>query len=131
MRIHHLGIAVKSIDQAMEVYRRLFPELEAEMEPMKEGAPMKMMIIKTDTGPLLELMEPIDPQGDVGRFITKRGEGIHHIAYAVEDICAAWSDAREKGMRVLGEIKVGAGGYRTFFIHPKDVFGVLTEYVGK
>ena len=129
MKINHLGIAVNSIEQAMEAYRKLFPDLEAEMEPMKEGASMKMMMIKTETGTLLELLEPIDPEGDIGRFIAKRGEGIHHIAYEVDDIYAAYEDAKNKGMRVLGGIVRGAGGYNTFFIHPKDVYGVLTEFV--
>lgn len=131
MKINHLGIAVNCIEQTLQVYRSLFPDLETEMEPVRDGAAMKMLMMKTETGTMLELLEPIDPAGDIGRFIAKRGEGIHHIAYEVDDIQAAYTSAKEKGLRVLGGIIPGAGGFRTFFIHPKDVYGVLTEFVGK
>ncbi len=131
MKINHLGIAVKSLEEALAVYRDLFPGLVVEMEPQQEGAVMQMAMLHTENGTLLELMEPLIQEGDVGRFIAKRGEGIHHIAYEVEDIRAAYGEMKAKGYRVLGEIHRGAGGYDTFFIHPKDVHGVLTEFVGR
>ena len=131
MKINHLGIAVKSLEEALQVYRDLFPGLVVEMEPEQEGAAMRMAMLHAENGVLLELMEPLIPEGDVGRFIAKRGEGIHHIAYEVEDIRAAYEEMKTKGYRVLGEVHQGAGGYDTFFIHPKDVHGVLTEFVGR
>lgn len=129
MKIHHLGIAVASIDQVLKVYRELFPELKAEREPMGEGASMAMAMVKTETGALLELLEPLNDQGDIGRFIAKRGEGIHHIAYEVEDIQGEYERMKGLGYRVLGQITRGAGDCDTFFIHPKDTHGVLTEFV--
>lgn len=129
MKIHHLGIAVNSIEKALTVYRQLFPDLKAEREPLREGASMEMVMIKTESGPLLELMQPLHPDGDIGRFIARRGEGIHHIAYEAADIHAVCAQCREQGYRVLGEITQGAGGCDTFFIHPKDTCGVLTEFV--
>lgn len=129
MKLHHLGIAVVSLEAALQTYRSLFPELAVEFEPVKEGATMKMAMIKTQTGPLLELLEPLSEDGAIGRFIARHGEGFHHIAYEVQDIHAAYENAKRQGVRVLGEIERGAGSCDTFFIHPKDVYGVLTEFV--
>lgn len=129
MKIHHLGIAVSSLDEALKVYQELFPGLVMEREPVREGASMEMVMIQTETGPLLELLQPLKSDGDIGRFIARRGEGIHHIAYETADIQAAYARCRELGYRVLGEITPGGGGCDTFFIHPKDTHGVLTEFV--
>ncbi len=131
MKLNHLGIAVHSLDAALEMYRGMFPELEVEFEPVREGAKMRMAMIQTETGTLLELLEPLAEDGDIGRFLARRGEGFHHIAYEVADIRTAYENAKRQGLRVLGEIEQGAGGWDTFFIHPKDTRGVLTEFVGK
>lgn len=129
MKLHHLGIAVISIEAALKTYRSLFSALDVEFEPARADAKMKIAMIKTRTGTLIELLEPLSEVGDIGRFIARRGEGFHHVAYEVDDIHAAYENAKNHGLRVLGEIERGAGECDTFFIHPKDTNGVLTEFV--
>ena len=133
MKINHLGIAVNSIEEALKVYRQLFPDMVVREEPPIPGSTQKMVMIDTENnGLMLELLEPLEPGvGSIGMFLEKRGEGIHHIAYETEDIYAKFDELKEKGFRVLGEVSEGAGGSLTFFIHPKDTHGVLTEYVSE
>ena len=79
---------------------------------------------------LIELMQPTHPDTPVGRFLARRGEGFHHVAYEVADIEAALDELKKNGVELVDEEpRVGAGGTRTAFLHPKGAFGVLTELV--
>jgi methylmalonyl-CoA/ethylmalonyl-CoA epimerase len=78
----------------------------------------------------VELMEPTRPDSPVGKFLARRGEGLHHVAFEVEDLEAAMARLKSSGARLVDEEpKVGLGGTRTAFVHPKGAFGVLTELV--
>ena len=79
----------------------------------------------------IELISPLDPENSIGRFLEKRGEGIHHLCVGVEDIEAAVAQLQEKGARVLSEIKSHPDGTRYVFIHPKSTHGVLMELYQK
>ena len=133
MKINHLGIAVNSIEEALKVYCQIFPGIVVREEPLIPGSTQRMVMIDTDNnGLMLELLEPLEPGvGSIGKFLEKRGEGIHHIAYETDDIYAKFDELKALGYRVLGEVSEGAGGSLTFFVHPKDTHGVLTEYVSE
>ena len=129
MRINHIGFAVKNIKDAMQHYYDLFHVVSCELEPLTEKSVMKTMMIHTENGVLLELLEPLQDDCAIAGYLKKHGEGMHHIAFEVENIHAEYENAKRQGYRVLGEIEIGAGGMQTFFIHPKDTSGVLMEYV--
>lgn len=80
----------------------------------------------------IELLESTDPEGPVGKFIEKKGEGIHHIAFAMEDVGAALKNAEANGVKLIdGQPRKGAEGLNIGFLHPKSTHGVLTEFCGK
>ncbi|MDF1558808.1 MAG: methylmalonyl-CoA epimerase [Bacteroidales bacterium] len=124
--IEHIGIAVKSIADAIPFYERV---LGLKCYNIEEVADQKVrtaffMIGQTK----IELLESTDPEGPIGKFIEKRGEGIHHIAYAVESIEERLREAEEAGIRLIdAEPRRGAEGMSIAFLHPKSTFGVLTE----
>jgi methylmalonyl-CoA/ethylmalonyl-CoA epimerase len=77
----------------------------------------------------IELLESTDPEGPIGKFIEKRGEGIHHLAFAVDDIQQSLNEAGEKGVRLIDQAaRTGAEGLKIGFLHPKNTLGVLTEF---
>jgi methylmalonyl-CoA/ethylmalonyl-CoA epimerase len=79
---------------------------------------------------MIELVQPIRPDSPVGRFLERRGEGVHHVAYEVEDLEAVLRELKRSGVELVDEEpRVGAGGTRVAFVHPKSAFGVLTELV--
>lgn len=127
-RIDHLGIAVRSIDQALGFYR---DALDLTVDHVETIAEQKVKAAMLPVGESrLELMEPTDPAGAVGKFLETRGEGLQHVAIGVDDIEAALARAREHGARLIDEKpRVGAGGALVAFIHPKSSFGVLIELV--
>lgn len=129
MRINHIGFAVKNIENALQHYYELFRVVSCELEPITEQSVMKTMMIHTENDVLLELLEPIRDDCAIAKYLEKHGEGMHHIAFDVENIQAEYEGAKQQGYRVLGEIETGAGGTQTFFIHPKDTSGVLMEFV--
>lgn len=124
--IEHIGIAVKSIDDAIPFYEKV---LGLKCYNIEEVADQKVrtaffMIGQTK----IELLESTDPEGPIGKFIEKRGEGIHHIAYAVESIEERLREADAAGIRLIDpEPRRGAEGLSIAFLHPKSTFGVLTE----
>ncbi len=126
-KVEHIGIAVKDLSAAVTLYQTLFPGLRIVEEPVADGA-MKMVICHFENLKL-ELMEPLQPDSPVGKFIAKHGEGLHHIAYQVEDINEAMATAMRQGFRFTTEqAYVGAEGNLVCFMHPKDTFGVLSEF---
>ncbi len=127
-RIDHLGIAVRSIDQALGFYRDTLGLAVDHVETVAEQKVKAAMLPVGESR--LELMEPTDPTGAVGKFLETRGEGLQHVAIGVDDIEAALARAREHGARLIDETpRVGAGGALVAFIHPKSSFGVLIELV--
>ncbi|MDZ4164970.1 MAG: methylmalonyl-CoA epimerase [Smithellaceae bacterium] len=130
IKIDHIGIAVESIERALGFYGDALG-LKLEGEEVVAGQHVKTAFLPTgDTE--IELLESLDPDGPIGKFIEKKGEGIHHIAWEVEDIDAALQELKGKGVRLIDpEPRPGAGGKRIAFIHPKDTFGVLVELCQK
>jgi methylmalonyl-CoA/ethylmalonyl-CoA epimerase len=127
-KIHHLGYAVESVEAASRFYRESFGAEPTEPETVEEQAIVATMFGVGDS--MVELMEPTHPDSPVGKFLARRGEGFHHVAFQVEDLEAALVRLKETGVELVDEEpRVGAGGTRTAFVHPKGAFGVLTELV--
>ncbi len=124
--IEHIGIAVNSIADALPFYEKV---LGLKCYSIEEVADQKVktaffMIGQTK----IELLESTDPEGPVGKFIEKRGEGIHHIAFAVDQIEDRLLEAEAAGIRLIDSTpRKGAEGLSIAFLHPKSTFGVLTE----
>jgi methylmalonyl-CoA epimerase len=125
-KIDHLGIAVKNIDEVLKVYSE---GLGLHFEKIEEVPEQKVKTAFLEVGSShVELLESTDPEGPVGKFIESRGEGIHHVAFRVDDIRAAIDRAKEKGLKLLNETpRIGAGGALIVFLHPKSAGGVLIE----
>ncbi len=128
-KIDHLGVAVASIDDALAVYRALGLS-EAKRE---EVASQKVITAFLPVGESsIELLQPTSPDSPVGKFLEKRGEGIHHVCFAVENLEAALADLSRKGFRLIHTAPVpGAGGKRVAFLHPEAGRGVLIELAEK
>ncbi|HEX4068259.1 MAG TPA: methylmalonyl-CoA epimerase [Acidobacteriaceae bacterium] len=123
--IDHLGIAVKSIAEARRLYESLGLRVVHE-ETVEQEQVRTAMIPAGDAR--IELLEPTAPDSPVGRFLAKRGEGLHHIALHVENISAAMETLKAQGARLISEdIQIGAGGHLYFFVHPSSAGGVLLE----
>jgi methylmalonyl-CoA epimerase len=125
--IDHLGIAVKSIAVAKGIYEKL--GLEVSAEEILEGEQVKLVMVPVGES-RLELLEPLGDTSPIARFLSKRGEGLHHISLHVTDLTAVVEKLKRDGVRMVSnEIKVGAGGHRYVFIHPSSAGGVLLELV--
>ena len=124
--IEHLGIAVNSIEEALPFYENI---LGLKCYAVEEVADQKVKTAFLQVGQTkIELLESTDPEGAVGKFIEKRGEGIHHLAFAVEGLADALKEAEEKGIRLIdANPRKGAEGLNIAFLHPKSTIGVLTE----
>jgi methylmalonyl-CoA/ethylmalonyl-CoA epimerase len=123
--IDHLGIAVKNIAEARQLYESLGLAVTHEETVEHEGV-RTAMIPAGETR--IELLEPTAPDSPVGQFLAKRGEGLHHVALQVKDIHAAMAALQAQGARLISEeIQVGAGGHLYFFVHPASAGGVLLE----
>ena len=127
-RIHHVGVAVADLDESIRVYQSaLGAELVHRATNEKEG--LEAAFLKVGDGEV-ELMTPLREDSPVGKFMAKRGPGLHHVAYAVADIDKALAGARASGVELIdGEPRLGMHGTRIAFLHPKSVGGVLTELV--
>lgn len=125
--IEHLGIAVKSIEAALPFYEKV---LGLECYAVEEVADQKVKTAFLKIGQTkIELLESTDPEGPVGKFIEKKGEGIHHIAFAVEDgLQEALETIELQGIQLIDKKpRKGAEGLNIAFLHPKSTIGVLTE----
>lgn len=124
--IEHLGIAVKSLETAIPFYEEI---LGLKCYAIEEVAEQKVKTAFFKVGQTkIELLESTDPEGPVGKFIEKKGEGIHHIAFAVEGLQGALDIMAEKGVTLIDKSpRKGAEGLNIGFLHPKSTFGVLTE----
>jgi LAO/AO transport system kinase len=125
--LDHIGIAVKSLNSAKAIYELLGFSLTDEEEVSAE----KVRVVMVPVGNTrLELLEPTSEDSVIGKFIAKRGEGLHHISLRVADLEAAVTNLKRNGVRLVSEkIGVGAGGHRYIFIHPSSAGGVLLELV--
>jgi GTPase len=125
--IDHLGVAVKSIEAALGFYEgQLGMQVALRQTVPHEKVDVAML---PAGGPRIELLEPTDPESVIGRFLTKRGEGLHHVAVRVPDLNAAVERLRKAGARLLNEPQTGAGGHRYVFVHPSSTGGVLLELI--
>ena len=125
-KINHIGIAVKNIENAVPFYR---DALGMDFEGTEEVAEQKVRVAFLQIGESrIELLEPTAPDSPVAKFLEKNGEGIHHLAYEVEDLEAALAELENKDIRLIDRTpRRGAHGASIAFLHPKASGGVLTE----
>jgi methylmalonyl-CoA/ethylmalonyl-CoA epimerase len=128
VEIDHIGIAVSSLDDALATYKRLW---QLEPDHIERGETDKVTEAMLPIGNAhLQLLEATDPDSPVGKFIEKRGEGLHHIAIRVDDIEAALAKLGQEGAELIDtEPRIGGGGHRVAFVHPKTTHGILIELV--
>ena len=127
-RIDHIGVAVEDLDGAIELYARYFQMREQHRETVEEQG-VEAILLEVGDGHI-ELIKPLGPDTGVAKFIERNGEGMHHVAYAVDDIDAALQRVRDAGLRLIDEEpRIGIRGSRVAFLHPKSTGGVLTELV--
>lgn len=126
MRLHHVGVAVADLDAAIELYSTVFG---AELTHRASNDELDAAFLRAGEVEL-ELLQPRLEDSPVGKFLARRGAGLHHIAVAVPDIDGAMADVRARGLELIDqEPRVGLHGTRIAFVHPKSVGGVLTELV--
>jgi len=129
LRLDHLGVAVKSITSARGFYEMLGMTVTHEETVEHEQVRVAMLSMGESR---LELLEPIVEDSVIGRFLAKRGEGLHHVAVKVANVDAAYARLKKNGVCLVSdEVRVGAGGHRYFFVHPTSTGGVLVEVVGE
>ncbi|MBO4842625.1 MAG: methylmalonyl-CoA epimerase [Bacteroidales bacterium] len=128
--IEHLGIAVNSLEEAIPYYENV---LGLKCYAIEEVADQKVKTAFFKIGQTkLELLEPTSPESTIAAFIEKRGEGIHHLAFATDDVAACLAEAEEKGVRLIDKApRAGAEQMMIAFVHPKSTKGVLTEFCMK
>lgn len=126
MKIHHVGIAVRNAEEAARRFGGLLGLERGQRYEIPEFGVIALFMPVGDSN--LELLEPLGDASTVGKFLDKRGEGIHHICFEVDDIEASLRDFAEKGATLLDEKpRPGAGGHLVAFVHPKSTHGVLVE----
>ena len=124
--VDHIGIAVSDLEAAVEIYRDL---LGLELQGEEIVPDQKVRVAKLTAGDdTIELLEATEEDSPVGRFVARRGPGIHHICLSVDDIEATLEKFKDRGMRLIDEEpRIGAGGHRIAFVHPASSSGVLIE----
>jgi methylmalonyl-CoA/ethylmalonyl-CoA epimerase len=127
-RIDHIGVAVEDIDAAIALYESSF-EMELAHRETVESQGVEAVLLDVGGGHV-ELLAPLGPDTPVGKFVAKNGAGLHHVAYAVDDIDAALERISGAGIRLIdSEPRTGIRGSRVAFLHPRSTGGVLTEIV--
>jgi methylmalonyl-CoA/ethylmalonyl-CoA epimerase len=126
-KIEHIGIAVDSLETAIPFYETL---LGSKCYAVETVADQKVKTAFFKVGETkIELLETTDPEGPIGKFLEKRGQGIHHIAFAVDNVDVALKEAEAAGIQLIDKQgRKGAEGLTIGFLHPKSTFGVLTEF---
>jgi methylmalonyl-CoA epimerase len=128
VRLDHVGVAVRSIAAARGFYESLGVAVGAEETVEREQVRVAMLQLGESR---IELLQAVVEESVVGRFLARRGEGLHHVAVRVADVDAMFARLRAEGVRLASEaVGVGAGGHRYFFVHPASTGGVLVEVVG-
>jgi methylmalonyl-CoA/ethylmalonyl-CoA epimerase len=124
-KIEHIGIAIRDVNEASKFYQDVFG---CNISKVIDVPDRKLKIAFTDiSGVKLEFLMPTSADSVIAKFIAKRGEGIHHICFEVEDVIKAAAESKEMGLELVGEPRMGAEGKRIVFINPKSAHGVLIE----
>ena len=126
-RIDHLGIAVRSLDAALQFYEHQLG-FRVSLRETVEQEKVNVAMLPAG-GPRIELLEATGPDSVIAKFIEKRGEGIHHVAIQVPDLAATVDRLKAQGARLLNEPRPGAGGHLYVFVHPSSTGGVLLELI--
>jgi methylmalonyl-CoA/ethylmalonyl-CoA epimerase len=127
-RIDHVGVAVEDLDAAIGLYEQSF-EMELAHRETVESQGVEAVLLDVGDGHV-ELLRPLGPDTAVGKFLAKKGPGLHHVAYAVEDIDATLERLGSAGLELIdGEARTGIRDSRVAFLHPRSTGGVLTEIV--
>jgi methylmalonyl-CoA/ethylmalonyl-CoA epimerase len=129
-RIEHIGIAVANLEKAIRYYEDVLGLSCYAIEDVPEQKVRTAFFMVGETK--IELLESTDPEGPIGKFLENKGEGIHHLAFAVDHVDGALAEAESKGVRLIDKSpRNGAEGLRIGFMHPKSTGGVLTEFCSK
>jgi methylmalonyl-CoA/ethylmalonyl-CoA epimerase len=126
MRVDHVAIAVNNVNEALKNYEKILRIDKIDIEEVPTEMVKVAILTLQDTR--IELMEPTADDSPIKKFLTDRGEGIHHIAITADDIDSDVERAIAKGTRMIGNIRTGSYGRKITFIHPKSMNGVLTEF---
>jgi methylmalonyl-CoA/ethylmalonyl-CoA epimerase len=125
--IEHIGIAVKSLEDSIKYYENILGLKCYSVEEVKEQKVKTAFFMVGQTK--IELLESTDPEGPIGKFIEKKGEGVHHIAFAVDGLEEVLAETEAKGIQLIDKVpRKGAEGLSIAFLHPKSTQGVLTEF---
>lgn len=128
LNLDHVGIAVHDLDHALDEYREKYGITPLYRETVASQGVEEAMIPLG--GSFIQLLQPLGPETPVGRFLAKKGEGVHHLAWTVADIDAALKHLKAQGARLVdSEPRPGGGGTRIAFVHPRDLAGTLIELV--
>ena len=130
MGVHHVGVAVEDLDEAISSYERLFGgELAGRQTQDEQGVEAASLLVGNGH---VELLSPLAPDTAVGRFLARRGPGMHHVAYEVDDISAELVRLKGEGARLIDATpRRGLFGTQVAFVHPDSVHGVLSELVAR
>ncbi len=125
-KISHIGIAVESLDEQINYYKDILGLKFGGTEIIED---QKVKVAFFEVGDTrIELLEATDEESPIAKYIAKKGQGVHHIAYQVNDCQLAINEMDEKGLRLIDtEPRDGAGGHKIAFLHPRSTFGILTE----
>ncbi|MBA3750570.1 MAG: methylmalonyl-CoA epimerase [Nitrosopumilus sp.] len=126
MRIDHIAIAVNNTETALENYKKILNIDKIEIEEVPNEKVKVLIMNLQDTR--IELLEPMNNDSPISRFLKERGEGIHHIAITADEIENDINRAKDNGMKFLGDLRTGSYGRKITFIHPKSLNGVLVEF---
>ncbi|MEO3791083.1 methylmalonyl-CoA epimerase [Nonomuraea sp. B10E15] len=133
LRIDHIGIACRDLEEKIRLFSDTFDLTVVAREVNEEQGVKEAMLHISDGeggGSYIQLLEPLSEDSPVGKFLTKRGEGVHHVAFGVRDVADAMGKINERGVRLLDERpRHGSMDSQIAFLHPKDVGGMLTELV--
>lgn len=130
LKVDHIGVAVKSIDAAKQLYSEFLGLSHAGSETVAEQKVTTAFFPVGDTE--VELLESTSPDGPIAKYLEKKGEGVQHIAFRVENLEEALAELKAKGIQLIDEKpRCGAGGAKIAFLHPKSTFGVLIELCEK
>ncbi len=126
LKLDHIGIAVKSIDETKKLYSDILGLLHEGSETVEEQKVTTAFFPVGDTE--IELLESTSPDGPIAKYLEKKGEGVQHLAFRVDNIEAALEELKAKGIKLIDEKpRMGAGGAKIAFLHPKSTYGVLVE----
>jgi len=133
VELDHLGIAVRSIEEALRFYEQLLG-MEVSHREIIQSERVKIAMLPltgSSSGSRIELLEATDADSPIAKFISKRGPGLHHVALRVDDLRATIERLKSEGARLLSEPRTGAGGHTYVFVHPASTHGILLEIVKK